>query len=112
MFNWLKKLFGFDVPDTPVIAQAPVKEEPKAQVTKVVEVEPAPELKKSETKTKQAKKPAPKKATKKAEPKKAKASGDLSSMNKSQLLEEAKKRGVKANASLKKDEILERIKNG
>ena len=101
MFNWLKKLFGSDVSHTPVIAQEAVKEEPKAHVGKVTKVEPAPELKKSE----------PKKS--KAKPKKAKAEKvDLDSMNKTQLLAEAKKRGVKANASLKKDEILERIKNG
>ena len=100
MFNWLKRLFGFDIPDTPVIAQEPVKEEPKAHVGKVTKVEPAPELKSS-----------PKKST--AKPKKAKAEKvDIDSMNKTQLLAEAKKRGVKANASLKKDEILERIKNG
>jgi hypothetical protein len=101
MFNWLKKLFGSDVPSTPVIAQEPAQEEVKAHVGKVTKVEPAPELKKS----------APKKST--AKPKKAKAEKvDLDSMNKSQLLEEAKKRGIAANASLKKNEILERIKNG
>jgi hypothetical protein len=98
MFNWLKKLFGSDVPETPVIAQEP-KKEVKSQVGKVVKVEPAPAPKKS----------APKKAKKTATKKADKV--DLDSMNKSQLLEEAKKRGVKANASLKKDEILERIKN-
>lgn len=102
MFNWLKKLFGSDIPDTPVIAQEPIKEEPKAHVGKVTKVEPAPELKKSE----------PKKKTT-AKPKKAKAEKvDLDSMNKTQLLAEAKKRGIKANASLKKEEVLERIKNG
>ena len=52
------------------------------------------------------------KAKKVAKPKAKKTEVDLDSMNKTQLLEEAKKRGVKANASLKKDEILERIKNG
>ena len=90
MLKWLKSLFGFDTPDTPVIVKEP---EPKVEET----VKP---------KT-QAKKPATKKsATKKSE------AADLDSMNKTQLLAEAKKRGVKANASLKKDEILERIKNG
>jgi hypothetical protein len=101
MFNWLKKLFGSDVPSTPVIAQEPAKEEVKAHVGKVTKVEPAPELKKAE----------PKKST--AKSKKAKAEKvDLDAMNKTQLLAEAKKRGVKANASLKKAEILEAIKNG
>lgn len=99
MFNWLKRLFGFDIPDTPVIAETPapeVKEEPKSEQAKSV----------AETK-KQVEKPAPKKtATKKAK------AVDLSSMNKTQLLAEAKKRGIKANASLKKDEILERINAG
>lgn len=58
-------------------------------------------------KVKKAVKKAPKKAaTKKAE------KVDFDSMNKTQLLEEAKKRGIAANASLKKEEILERIKNG
>jgi len=100
MFNWLKKLFGSDIPDTPVIAQEPVKESPKAHIGKVTKVEPAPAMKKSE----------PKKST--AKPKKAKTEKvDLDSMNKTQLLAEAKKRGVKANASLKKDEILNKIKN-
>ena len=100
MFNWLKKLFGSDVPDTPVIAQDP-KPEAKSHVGKVTKVEPSPNLKKSEPK-----KSAPK--TKKAKAEKV----DLDSMNKTQLLAEAKKRGVKANASLKKDEILNKIKNG
>ena len=100
MLKWLKSLFGFDTPDTPVIAQEPVK----APEPKVEQAKPVAEPKK------QAKKPAAKKtATKKSAKKEA---GDLDSMNKTQLLAEAKKRGVKANASLKKDEILERIKNG
>jgi hypothetical protein len=95
MFNWLKSLFGFDTPDTPVIAQEP---EPKVEQAKPV-AKPK----------KQAEKPAAKKtATKKST---KKETVDLDSMNKTQLLAEAKKRGVKANASLKKDEILERIKS-
>ena len=102
MFNWLKKLFGSDTPDTPVIAQEPAKEAPKATVGKVAEV-------KSEI---PAKPKAKKTATKKTASKKADKGGNLDSMNKTQLLAEAKKRGVKANASLKKEEILERIKNG
>lgn len=36
---------------------------------------------------------------------------DLDSLSKSQLLAEAKSRGVKANASLKREELLARIKN-
>ena len=107
MFTWLKKLFGFDVPDTPVIAQETKPEPVKSTVGKVVSVEPDPALKKAEPKKAATK---PKKAAAKKTAKAEKV--DLDSMNKSQLLEEAKKRGVKANASLKKDEILERIKNG
>ena len=48
--------------------------------------------------------PKPKK-TKKVE------SIDLDSLSKTQLLAEAKKRGIKANASLKKEEILDRIRS-
>jgi hypothetical protein len=103
MFGWLKNLFGGKKKTDPVVVntapatvEAPKKEEPKVEQPKPV----------AKTK-KQAKKPAPKKkaATKTA-------SADLDSMNKTQLLAEAKKRGVKANASLKKAEILEAIKNG
>lgn len=65
---------------------------------------------KVEEKVKEAKK-AVKKTPKKATTKKAEKV-DFDSMNKTQLLEEAKKRGIAANASLKKEEILERIKNG
>jgi hypothetical protein len=97
MFNWLKKLFGLDVPDTPVIAQETKSETPKATVGKVEEV--VSDIPK-------ATKPKAKKTAKKAE------AVDLSSMNKTELLAEAKKRGIKANASLKKDEILERINAG
>jgi len=88
MFNWLKKLFGSDVPDTPVIAQQP-KEEVKSHVSKVVNVE-------------QAKKPASKKSAK----------TDLDSMSKNDLLAHAKANGIKANASMKKADILAAINNG
>ena len=88
MFTWLKKIFGFDVPDTPVIAQQP-KKQVKSQVVKVVKVEQ------------------PKKATKKKTTNKV----DLSSMSKNDLLAHAKKNGVKANASMKKADILAAINN-
>ena len=55
-------------------------------------------------------KKAVKKTTKK--PKAKKTAVDLDSLNKTQLLEHAKANGIKANASLSKSEILERIKNG
>ena len=79
MFNWLKKLFGSDVPDTPEIAKVQVKEEVKA-------------------------KPA---TTKKTTAKKA--SVDLDSMTKKELLALCKEKGIKANASLKRDEIVARL---
>jgi len=75
MFNWLKKLFGSDVPDTPVIAQEPVK-----------------------------------KTTKKTATKKKTAKVNLDAMSKTELLALAKEKGVKANASLKKAELVERLK--
>ena len=56
------------------------------------------------------KKPAKKTTAKKTTKKAAKV--DLDSMNKTELLAYAKANGVKANASLKKEEILDRIKNG
>lgn len=37
---------------------------------------------------------------------------NLENMSKPELLAEAKKKGIKANASLKKEEIISRIKNG
>lgn len=54
----------------------------------------------------------PKKKAKKTSSKKADNKIDLDSMNKTQLLEEARKRGIAANASLKKNDIINRIKNG
>lgn len=105
MLTWLKKLFGSDIPDTPVIAQEVKEETVTSTVGKVTEVKSDIPAKTSKPKA------STKKTTKKSAPKKAEAV-DLDSMNKTQLLEEAKKRGVKANASLKKEEILERIKNG
>ena len=96
MFTWLKKLFGSDVPDTPVIAQEP-KKEVKSHVGKVVKVEQAQAPAKPK---KQAKKPAATKAAK----------VDLDSMKKNELLAHAKANGVKANASMNKAEILAAIK--
>lgn len=97
MFNWLKKLFGFDVPDTPVIAQES-KKEVQSHVSKVVKVE-------------QAEVPAkPKKQAKKPAAKLAKV--DLDSMKKADLLALAKEKGIKANASLSKGELVDRINAG
>jgi hypothetical protein len=52
-----------------------------------------------------------KKTTKKTATKKA-AKVDLDSMSKNDLLAHAKKNGIKANASMKKADILSAIKNG
>jgi hypothetical protein len=90
MFNWLKNLFG----------------------SKQETLELTPEMRVEETiapKAEQAEKPA--KTKKQAKRPAKKGTVDLDSLNKTQLLEEAKKRGVKANASLKKDEILKRLKD-
>ena len=84
MFKWLKSLFGFDVPDTPVIAQ---ESAPKAE-----------------------KKPAAIKAKKTTTKKADKV--DLDSMKKDELLAHAKKNGVKANASMNKAALIAAIKNG
>lgn len=90
MFNWFKNLFSTSTNE--------VKQE-----TIVLEDVVPVEVISNET----PKKTAPKKKAAKKE-----TLVDLDSMNKTQLLAEAKKRGVKANASLKKEELLERIKNG
>ena len=89
MFNWLKKLFGSDVPDTPEIAKVEIKEEVK------VEAKPAT-----------TKKTTAKKTTAKN------ASVDLDSMTKNDLLAHAKANGIKANASMKKADLIAAIKNG
>lgn len=93
MFNWIKRLLGNNPPEEPttIVVTAP---EP------LVLEDPVNEA------------PKPKKTTA-AKPKKTKKveTIDLDSMSKTQLLAEAKSRGIKANASLKKDEILERIKS-
>ena len=87
MFKWIKDLFR-------------KKEEPLVLADSFTP--PAEEVK-TEPKVKPT--PAPKKKAAK------KVNVDLESMNKSQLLEYAKKHKVKANASMKKAEILEAIKN-
>lgn len=42
MFKWLKSLFGFDVPDTPVIAEKPKKAPAKKTATKKPATKKAP----------------------------------------------------------------------
>lgn len=90
MFNWFKNLFSLST------------NEVKQQTLVLNEVVPV-----EVTSEEAPKKTAPKKKAAKKE-----TLVDLDSMNKTQLLAEAKKRGIKANASLKKEELLERIKNG
>jgi len=98
MIKWLKSLFGFEsTAEVPVTA--PVKEEPKVEK----KAEPAPKAVKAAA-------PA-KKTTKKTATKKA-AKTDLGSMSKNDLLAHAKKNGIKANASMKKADILAAINNG
>lgn len=82
MLNWLKNILGVAAP------------KPKAEAPKPVQA------KKPAKPKKQAKKPAAKKT-----------SIDLTSMKKNELLAHAKKAGAKANASMKKDEIIDAIKN-
>lgn len=95
MFTWLKNLF------TPTIKSTGEPLTDNAALGETVDT-------KVEVKT--PKKTAPAKAKK---PKKVVAEVEnLDSMSKTQLLELAKKRGIKANASLKKDELLARVKNG
>ena len=89
MIKWLKNLLGFGTVVDVVNEVFPeIPEEPKP-IKKVV--------KKVSTK---------KTSTKK----KSSGSCDFDKLNKAQLLKEAKQRGVKANASLTKAEILSRLK--
>ena len=93
MFKWLKNIFG-SKPE-PIVLTKEQRVETKVE-PKVVQAEPVAKPKK------QAQKPATKKAAK----------VNLDGMSKKDLLAEAKKRSIKANASLSKEEILKRIKNG
>lgn len=101
MFNWLKKLFGITPVETKQEEAVILSKEEASKVTvsKVTEV-------KSNIPTNKAK---PKKQTKKAA--KAKAV-DLDAMTKKDLLALAKEKGIKANASLSKGELVERINAG
>lgn len=94
MFGWLKRLFGT------------ASEDMKAgSVTSVINstTEPTPE-KEALKEVYEADKP-----KKKTKSKKGTGTCDLSKLTKAQLLAEAKHRGIKANASLKKEEILKRL---
>ena len=89
MFGWLKRLFSNASEDLQAGTVTNV-------INKTTEPDPIVEVYKAD-----------KPKAKKSKPKKAEV--DLSSMNKTQLLAEAKKRGVKANASMKKQDILDRL---
>ena len=110
MFGWLKNLFGGKKKTDPVVvktapapAEAPKKEEPKVEQAKPA---PAPKAAKAAPAKKTTKK-----TTKKAPVKKAEKA-DLDSMSKNDLLAHAKANGIKANASMKKADILAAIKKG
>ena len=99
MFKWLKRLFGT------------ASEDMKAgSVTSVINstVEPAPE-KEALKAVYEADKPKKTTAPKSKKTTKKKVTEDFASMNKTQLLALCKERGVKANASLKKDELVARL---
>ena len=85
MFTWLKNILGIG-PSVPAAIEAAI---------------PAPE-EKPKTKTT---------ATKKTSKKKGSGSCDFTKLTKPQLLAEAKHRGVKANASMKKADILAALKS-
>ena len=87
MFGWIKNILGI----------TPKREEAFTAEPLVLE----PEQRVEET-------PKPKKKT---AAKSKKESVDLDNLSKTELLAEAKKRGIKANASLKKEEILARIRS-
>ena len=85
MIKWLKSLFGVKE-----AAPAPKEEAPKPKKATPAKIKAT----KKETKVKKAQDEA------------------LTAMTKSELLDVAKVHGIKANASLKKSELIERIKNG
>jgi hypothetical protein len=99
MFGWLKSLFG--VKEEVVPTPSPALKEAAVEAIKTAEAEQAKPV--AEPKA-QAKKPA-----KKTKAKKDSSKCDFSKLTKAQLLAEAKHRGVKANASMKKQDILDRL---
>ena len=101
MFGWLRSLFGGSVKSTgePVAITETMKAGSVTSVINTVEEKIAEET----PKPKKATAPKAKKVTKK------KATEDFASMNKTQLLALCKERGIAANASLKKDELVKRL---
>jgi len=84
MFQWLKNLFSGD--------SGPTLERPVV----TPKVDAAPKAKKSTTVAGKSKS----------------AKTDLELMTKPQLLDHAKKKGIKVNASAKKADLVKKIKNG
>lgn len=105
MFKWLQKLLGVaPVEPAPTPVVEPVKTpEPAPAPAPAKEKAPAAPKKETAKKT-PAKKAAPKKAA-------AKTGVDIESMKKADLLAHAKTVGAKANASMKKEEIIAAIKS-
>ena len=97
MFGWIKSLLGLGENVAQAVTEA-VKQE--ADIVEVMATSP----KEAEPKKTSAKKTTAKKG------KKGSGTCDFSKLTKTQLLKEAKHRGVKANASLSKAEILSRLK--
>jgi len=87
MFGWLKRIFTGKVETVDLNAAAEFEQQIKEKVETV--------------------KPVAKKVAKKAKEKTV----DFTSLSKKGLLAEAKARGIKANASLKKEELIERLKS-
>ena len=97
MFKWLKSLFGSK--------QETLELTPEMRVEEPVEVPKVEQAKPVAKPKAQAKKPATK--SKKSSGKTC----DFDKLTKKQLLAEAKHRGVKANASMSKAAILEKVKS-
>jgi hypothetical protein len=91
MFGWLKRLFKGKIETVDLNAAAEKIEQVKEKVETA--------------------KPVAKKAAAKAKAKVAAKVVNFDVMSKKGLLAEAKARGIKANASLKKEELIERLKS-
>ena len=91
MFGWLKRIFAGKVEKVDLNAAVENIDKVKEKVATA--------------------KPVAKKAETKAKSKAKEKIVDFSALSKKSLLEEAKARGIKANASLKKEELIERLKS-
>lgn len=104
MIEWIKNLLGLKGPSAkPLVLTDPVKTEDEVQASEQPTELPPKKPAKKTSRTTVVKKP--KKEVSVDE------SVDLDSMSKKELLDEANKRGIKVNSSLKKAEIIEHIKN-